>query len=91
MIRMIVEFPDEVARAALRLEPHRIPFTLLELTKSFQAYYTKAREDPRYRVLSGDVDTSQAKMYLCAALKLTLSQGLRLLGVSAPDVMKQEE
>jgi len=98
MIRMIHEFPEEVRLAALRLEPHRIPFYLIELVKVFQAYYTKAREDPRYRVLgvlggggsAGAVDTSQAKLYLCRALKLTISQGLKLLGVSAPEVMVQE-
>jgi arginyl-tRNA synthetase len=91
MIRMIHEFPEEVARAADRLEPHRITFYLLELVKAFQAYYTKAKEDPRYRVLSAQVDTTQAKLYLCRALKLTISQGLTLLGVSAPEVMVQED
>ena len=90
LIRLLNEYPEEVKRAAFRLEPHRIPFYLLELTKHFQSYYTKAKEDPRYKVLSPDIDTSQAKMYLCAALKLTLSQGLKLLGVSAPEVMVQE-
>lgn len=91
MIRLIHEFPEEVGLAARRLEPHRIPFYLLELAKVFQAYYTKAREDPRYRVLgAGDVDTTQAKLYLCRALKLTISQGLKLLGVSAPEAMAQE-
>lgn len=91
LIRLINEFPGEVLLAALRLEPHRIPFYLLEVTKLFQSAYTKAREDPRYKVLSADIDTSQAKMYLCAALKLTLSQGLKLLGVSAPEIMIKED
>jgi arginyl-tRNA synthetase len=91
MIRMIHEYPEEVARAAERLEPHRITFYLLELVKAFQAYYTRAKEDPRYRVLSAQVDTSQAKLYLCRALKLAISQGLTLLGVSAPEVMVQED
>mgnify|MGYP001562730283 CR=1 FL=1 len=72
------------------LEPHRVPFYLLELTKAFQAYYTRAKEDSRYRVLSGDVDTSQAKLYLCRALKITISQGLKLMGISAPEVMTQD-
>ncbi|MBI3541240.1 MAG: arginine--tRNA ligase [Deltaproteobacteria bacterium] len=87
MIRKIHEYPEEISRAAARLEPHRIPFYLVELAKMFQSYYTKAREDVRYRVLSTDVDTSHAKMYLCATLKQILAQGLKLLGVSAPEVM----
>jgi arginyl-tRNA synthetase len=90
MIRMIHEYPEEVTRAADGLQPHRITFYLQELAKAFQSYYTKAKEDSRYRVLSAQVDTSAAKLYLCRALKLTFSQGLTLLGVSAPEVMTQE-
>lgn len=90
MIRMIHEYPEEIARAAQSLQPHRVTFYLLELAKAFQAYYAKAKEDPRYRVLAASVDTSRAKLYLCRALKLTFSQGLMLLGVSAPEVMTQE-
>ncbi len=90
LIRMLHEYPEEVELAASRLEPHRVTFYLLELARLFQAYYTKAKEDSRYRVLSGDVDTSQAKMYLCSALRLTISQGLKLLGISAPEMMSQE-
>jgi arginyl-tRNA synthetase len=91
LIRMINEYPEEIVRAAERLEPHRVSFYLLELAKAFQGYYSKAKEDPKYKVLSADVDTSRAKMYLCRALKLTLSQGLKLLGVSAPEVMVSPE
>jgi len=91
LIQRVLEYPEEIRLAAARLEPQRIPFYLLELTKLFQSYYTKAKEDPCYRVLGLDVDTSQAKRYLCAALKLTLSQGLKLLGISAPEVMEQTE
>lgn len=91
LIRMINEYPEEIARSAEELAPHRVTFYLLELAKVFQSYYSKAKEDPAYRVLSPRVDLSGAKMYLCRALKLTISQGLRLLGISAPDVMVQDE
>lgn len=91
LIRMIGEYPDELLRAAQELAPHRVSFYLLELAKLFQAYYAKAKEDSRYRVLSQKVDTSQAKLYLCLALKHTLSQGLKLLGITAPEVMTQQE
>ncbi len=90
MIRLLLEYPDEILRAAQKLEPHRIAFYLLELTKLFQSYYTKAKEDDRYRVISSDVDTTLVKLYLCRALKLTLEKGLKILGVSAPELMTQE-
>lgn len=90
MIRLLLEYPDEILRAAKKLEPHRIVFYLLELTKLFQSYYTKAKEDNRYRVISSDVDTTLVKLYLCRALKLILEKGLKILGVSAPELMTQE-
>ena len=90
LIRLLHEFPDEVRRAAERLEPHRIPFYLLELTKLFQSYYTRAKEDPRYRVLGGDIDTTGAKLYLAKILQRTIANGLKLIGVSAPEVMENE-
>ena len=90
LIQAVSEFPEEVERAAKELTPHRIAFYLLELSKLFQAYYAKAKEDDRYRVLVGSVDSIRAKRYLCAAVKLTIAQGLKLLGVSAPEVMQQE-
>ncbi len=87
LIALIQEFPDEVLLAAERLEPHRIPFYLLELAQAFQSYYSLAKQDPKYRVLGSDVDTTQAKMYLCHILKTTLAQGLKLIGVTAPEIM----
>ena len=90
LIRLIHEFPEEVSRAAHSTSPHRIPFYLLELSRAFQSYYTKAREDPRYRVIGTDIDTSKAKMYLCKILQRTIAKGLKLIGVSAPEVMQSE-
>ena len=87
LISLMSQFPDEVSLAALRLESHRIPFYLLALAQAFQSYYSKAKEDPRYRVIGRDVDTSQAKLYLCHILKRTFALGLKLLGVLAPEFM----
>ncbi|MBI2083016.1 MAG: arginine--tRNA ligase [Deltaproteobacteria bacterium] len=90
LIRLLHEFPEEVERAANSLEPHRIPFYLLELAKAFQSYYARAKEDKRYWILGTDIDTTRAKLYLGAILKKTLAQGLELIGVSAPEVMDSE-
>lgn len=90
LIQLLHLYPDEILLAATRLEPHRIPFYLLELARAFQSYYSKAKEDDRYLVVGRDVDTSQAKMYLCAQLKKTIAKGLKLIGVSAPEVMHHE-
>ncbi|MBI4373827.1 MAG: arginine--tRNA ligase [Deltaproteobacteria bacterium] len=85
-----LNLPEEIERAALDLEPHRIPFYLLELARAFQSYYTRAKGDKRYWILGSDIDTTRAKLYLASILQKTLARGLTLIGVSAPEVMEGE-
>lgn len=91
MIRVLLEYPEEILRAAKKLEPHRISFYILEVAKMFQSYYSKAKTDDRYRVLSGDVDSVKAKLYFCRSIQHTLASGLKLLGITAPTEMHHEE
>ncbi len=90
MVRTLLEYPDEIFRAAQKFEPHRISFYVLEVAKMFQSYYSKAKSDDRYRVLSGDVDSIKAKLYFCRSIRHVLALGLDLLGISAPSEMRQE-
>ncbi len=91
LIRLLLEYPEEITRAAQKFEPHRLSFYLLELAKSFQSYYSKAKTDERYKVLSSDIDSTKAKLYFSKAIQLTLASGLQLLGVSAPNEMHHED
>ncbi|MGH7932198.1 MAG: arginine--tRNA ligase [Candidatus Binataceae bacterium] len=73
-----------VAAATEALEPHRIPFYLLELAGDFHRYYNKPANriiDPERRELS------LARLFLAGVLKDGIAGGLRLLGVSAPERM----
>ncbi len=76
--------PELVASATESLEPHRIPFYLLELAGDFHRYYNKPANriiDPERRELS------LARLFLAAVLKNAIAGALGLLGVSAPDRM----
>ena len=91
LIKVLNDYPATVLEAARIREPHRIVFYLLELARHFQSYYSKAKGDPRYRVLGDDVDRTQAKLYLVDIIKEVISDGLNLLGISAPEEMRAEE
>lgn len=91
MIKLIITYPDVLMQAALQREPHRLGFYLLEVAKVFQNYYTRGKTDSRYRVLEGDVQNVQAKLYLLKALKDVLKLGFKILGVSAPEYMEAPE
>ncbi len=54
-----------MSAAAEALEPHRIPFYLLELAGDFHRYYNK----PANRIIGPDRELSLARMYMAAILK----------------------
>ena len=63
------------------LAPHKIAYYLQELAADFHAYYNKFRIVDEDRALSG------ARLYLVRSVQTVLSNGLGLLGISAPERM----
>lgn len=85
LIGAVAEFPRVVASAAELREPHRIARYLEDLANSYHRFYDVCRVLPR-----GDepVDSTHiARLWLCAAARQTLANGLEMLGVTAPDRM----
>jgi arginyl-tRNA synthetase len=79
-----VGIAEVVAEAATALEPHRIPFYLLELAGDFHRYYNK----PAHRIIDVEHrEVSSARLFLARVLKYAIAGGLQLLGVTAPERM----
>ena len=74
-------FPEVVATAAERLEPHDVANYLRDLAADFHSFYNA------YKVLEGSPETMTARLALVAATQQVIASGLGLLGVSAPDAM----
>jgi arginyl-tRNA synthetase len=87
LVRLIARFPERVARAVDLDEPSEVASHLLDLCEAFHAYHTKGGRDPALRVLSEDASLRAARLVLVDAVRRTLSNGLRLLGISAPTQM----
>lgn len=81
IVKKLASFPDMVKGSALAMEPHRITFYLQELAGMFHPYYNKNR------VVTEDKNLTNARLYLCAAVKTVMRNALSLLGVSAPEEM----
>lgn len=79
LLRELEAFPAVVARAAETLEPHRLTGYLEGLARLAHAWYHK------YRVLGEPEE--EARLVLAAAVRQVLGNGLRLLGIRAPDRM----
>ncbi|MGA7618104.1 arginine--tRNA ligase [Candidatus Binatus sp.] len=83
LAKRAVGLPEVMSAAAEALEPHRIPFYLLELAGEFHRYYNK----PANRIIGPDRELSLARMFMAGILKDAIAGGLELLGVSAPEPM----
>ena len=81
LIKAMARFGEVLQSAAETLAPHRVTFYLMDLAALFHAYYNK------HRVLDGDTALTRARLCLVAAVQRVIRNGLRLLGVSAPDTM----
>lgn len=81
LMKLIAKYPEEIADAAQSIEPHRLPAFLLKLAQSYHRFYTE------HRVLTDDIEKTNAYLNLCDAVRKVMSNGLRLLGVSAPEKM----
>lgn len=85
LLRALAEFPAVVASAAELREPHRIPRYLESLATAYHRFYDVCRVLPR-----GDEETEPihvARLWLCAATRQVLANGLAMCGVSAPERM----
>lgn len=85
LLRALAEFPAVVASAAELREPHRVPRYLESLATAYHRFYDACRVLPR-----GDepvTDQHIARLWLCAATRQVLANGLALCGVTAPDRM----
>jgi len=81
LLRKMGELPEVVADAARNFAPHAIIRYIYELAAQFHSYYRAER------VITEDAEQSQARLQLLAALRIVLANGLRLVGVSAPERM----
>ncbi|OIQ87481.1 arginine--tRNA ligase [mine drainage metagenome] len=77
----LAAFPEVIEGAAQDYAPHTIAFYLKDLAAQFHSYYNAER------ILVEDAALRGARLALAAALGQVLRNGLRILGVSAPESM----
>ena len=88
--KALLRFPERVRAAAEARTPHAICTYLEEVAGLVNAWYHEGNLDPDRRVLAEGA-TRPARLALAAAIRRTLRQGLRLLGLSAPERMDRRE
>ncbi|MFF4339770.1 arginine--tRNA ligase [Kitasatospora sp. NPDC001540] len=85
LLGQLGEFPRVLAKAGELREPHHVATYLEELARAYHRFYDNCQILPK-----GDeevTDLTHARLWLADATRTTLANGLRLLGVSAPERM----
>ena len=85
LLGALAEYPRIVATAAELREPHRIARYLEELAGVYHGFYADCRVLPMGEEPAAPIHSARAG--LCAATMQVISNGLDLLGVSAPERM----
>lgn len=85
LIRRATYYPELLENAARDLEPHQLAHYLRELAGDFHAYYNA------HKFIIDDVKLRNARLNLVAATRQVLENGLKLLGVSAPEKMESKK
>ena len=86
----VLRLPEVIATAAAGRAPHLVCTYLEETAGLVNAWYHQGNLDPAQRILA-DVPERAARIRLARAVQLTLRNGLRALGLSAPETMTREE
>ena len=85
LLGVLAEFPRVVASAAELREPHRIARYLERLATAYHRFYDVCRVLPMGEEPVEPLNI--ARLWLCAASRQVLVNGLGMLGVSAPERM----
>lgn len=87
LLKALADYPEIVATAAELREPHRIARYLEDLAGTYHRFY----DESDCRILpKGDepvTDLMRARLWLNAATRVVIANGLGLLGVAAPEHM----
>jgi len=81
LLNELMRYPEVVESAAEQRGPQIVATYLRELSSGFHSYYNAVS------ILVPDEELRNARLGLCLAVKQVLANGLKLLGVTAPERM----
>ena len=87
ILKKLSEWPRCIETASNKLEPHRIPVYLYELSSEFHSYWNKGKDDLDKRFISKDKKISGDKLVFLKIISNTIKLGMTILGVNTPEKM----
>ena len=87
ILKKIAEWPKCIETASSRLEPHRIPIYLYELSSEFHSYWNMGKEDKSKRFINDDKKIPNDKLVFLKIISNVIKSGMSIVGVSTPEKM----
>ena len=88
VVELLTDFPDAVRDAAAQYDSYFVAAYLLRLASAFNKFYQRKNADGRIdKIISDNAELTSARMALVASVQTILKEGLRLLGLNAPEEM----
>lgn len=82
LVTVLCRFPDVVADAAANQDPQRLSTYLEQIAGLFQSYYSGGN-----KIITEDKQNTLLKLMVCRCFKQVIENGLKLLGIHAPERM----
>jgi arginyl-tRNA synthetase len=87
VLKKIAEWPKCIEAASLRLEPHRIPIYLYELSSEFHSYWNMGKDDPSKRFINDQKKIPNDKLIFLKVISNVIRSGMNIVGVDTPEKM----
>ncbi|WMS42422.1 arginine--tRNA ligase [Acuticoccus sp. MNP-M23] len=89
LVVQLAGWPQTVVNAADHAEPHRLAFALHDLASALHMQWNRGKDDRTLRfVKADDRESTRSRLALVEAVRAVIAEGLRTLGVTAPDEMR---
>ena len=87
ILKKITEWPRCIEVSTDKLEPHRIPVYLYELSSDFHSYWNKGKDDVSKRFITKDSKINDDKIVFLKIISNVIKSGMNILGVETPEKM----
>ena len=81
LIKSLNEFPEIMIKVLDNLEPQVISNYLHAIASEFHKFYANCR------VITDDIELTKSRLHLIKSVKIVLGNGLKILGIQAPEKM----
>ena len=87
ILKKLSEWPKCIDMSCNKLEPHRIPIYLYELSSLFHSYWNLGIENPEKRFINNQKKITSDKLIFLKAISNVVISGMNIIGVSTPEKM----